>query len=72
MLYHRPKWALMDESTSALGLDDEELVYRLVREAGITTVSVGHRTTLLSYHDQLLSYDATSETWTCERIRSNG
>ena len=46
MLLSKPKLVLMDESTSALDTANERLLYRALRDAGITFVSVGHRCAL--------------------------
>lgn len=57
LLYHAPKYAFMDESTSALDVDLEEKCMHMCREAGITCISVAHRPSLLKYHQQLLRLD---------------
>lgn len=57
MLYHRPAFALMDESTAALDVALEQKVMQRVRELNITCVSVAHRPTLLRYHDKMLELD---------------
>lgn len=44
----------MDESTSALDTRNEGILYRALRDAGVTYVSVGHRPTLLKYHERVL------------------
>ncbi len=54
LLIHRPEFAVLDEATSALDHKTEAHLYRLLREAGIHFISVGHRETLLDYHDRVL------------------
>ena len=49
----KPRLVLMDESTSALDVDNESRLYSLLRERGVTFVSVGHRPTLADFHDQV-------------------
>jgi putative ATP-binding cassette transporter len=44
----------LDEATSALDLANEQRLYEMLREMGTTFVSVGHRTSLLKYHDFVL------------------
>jgi len=58
LLINRPKLVIMDESTSALDVVAERRMYNLIRERLISAegvpasyVSVGHRPTLLQYHD---------------------
>ncbi len=54
LLLSRPRYAVLDEATSALDAANEEKLYRLLRESGTTYVSVGHRSSLLKYHDRVL------------------
>lgn len=54
VLLSAPKLVLMDESTSALDTGNEALMYRLLKDSGITYVSIGHRPTLVNFHDQVL------------------
>eukprot|EP00804_Cyclotella_cryptica_P028548 CCRYP_014810-RA/>CCRYP_014810-RA protein AED:0.30 eAED:0.29 QI:0/0/0/1/1/1/2/0/724 len=58
---NRPRLVIMDESTSALDVKSENKMYALLKELpleaegasnmGSTYISVGHRPTLLAYHD---------------------
>lgn len=57
LLYHRPKFAFMDESTSALDEPLEARCMYLCQQAGITTISVGHRPTLIKFHSRVLRLD---------------
>ena len=57
VLYHVPRFAILDESTSALDEENEALMYKLLREEGISSMSVGHRETLDKLHDKLLVLD---------------
>lgn len=52
-LLARPDWLLMDESTSALDEPLEAEIYRAIRTRlpGTTVVSIGHRSSLIPYHD---------------------
>eukprot|EP00578_Thalassiosira_sp_NH16_P028849 CAMPEP_0181091644 /NCGR_PEP_ID=MMETSP1071-20121207/8505_1 /TAXON_ID=35127 /ORGANISM="Thalassiosira sp., Strain NH16" /LENGTH=536 /DNA_ID=CAMNT_0023173791 /DNA_START=165 /DNA_END=1777 /DNA_ORIENTATION=+ len=58
LLVNRPRLIVMDESTSALDVVTEKKMYTLMKESlasptggPVTYVSVGHRPTLLAYHD---------------------
>lgn len=46
--------AIIDEGTSALSVQIEKAMYDLVLGLGASVVSVGHRPTLLGYHDRIL------------------
>ena len=58
LLVNRPRFVIMDESTSALDVVAEKRMYSLLKEglpstAGypITYVSVGHRPSIIAFHD---------------------
>lgn len=53
-LLRKPKLAVLDEATSALPLADEQRLYDRFKELGIHCLSVGHRMSLLQYHDAVL------------------
>ncbi|CAI5984067.1 unnamed protein product [Closterium sp. NIES-64] len=55
LLLSRPELALMDESTSALDEENEAHVYGLVEAAGVTFISIGHRSSLRRFHSLLLT-----------------
>lgn len=61
VLLAKPRLVLMDESTSALDMSNEKQVYAALRDAGITYVSVGHRPTLLSFHQRVLVLHGNEE-----------
>jgi putative ATP-binding cassette transporter len=50
----QPKYAVLDEATSALDGKNEEHLYQQLQKTSITFVSVGHRPTLMNYHQQVL------------------
>ncbi len=55
-LLAKPDWLFLDEATSALDEQLEGEIYRTLRERlpQTTIVSIGHRSTLLDYHDRHL------------------
>ena len=57
LLLSKPQYAMLDESTSALDEKNEARLYGLIREAGTTYISVGHRSSLLQYHETSLELD---------------
>ena len=54
LLLSRPRYAVLDEATSALDVPNEARLYRQLQETGTTFVSVGHRPSLINYHDKIL------------------
>jgi putative ATP-binding cassette transporter len=53
-LLAKPDWLFLDEATAALDEDLEEQIYRVLAEKlpGTTVVSIGHRSTLLRFHER--------------------
>ena len=54
VLLTRPRYAILDEATSALDVANEESLYRQLAASQTTLVSVGHRSTIVKYHKQVL------------------
>lgn len=62
LLINRPAYAVLDEATSALDVANEANLYRRLREMGIHYISVGHRRSILDYHDRVLELQG-KERW---------
>ena len=54
LLLTKPQYAVLDEATSALDVKNEEHLYRLLQASEIPYVSVGHRPSVLQYHQHVL------------------
>ena len=54
LLLTQPRYAILDEATSALDLDNEHGLYQQLKATTTTFISVGHRPSLLKYHDYVL------------------
>ena len=50
----RPRYLLLDESTSALDAANEALLYGQLAALGITPISVSHHHAIASFHSQTL------------------
>ena len=61
LLIHKPAFAVLDEATSALDRRNEARLYGLLCEMGIHYISVGHRESLLEYHDRVLELRGGAE-----------
>ncbi|CAE7369587.1 unnamed protein product [Symbiodinium sp. CCMP2592] len=53
-LIAQPRMVVLDEATSALPVPDERNLYKSLEDRGIGYVSVGHRPSLVEYHDLIL------------------
>ena len=64
VLLARPPVAVLDEATSALDAENEAEMYALLRRLPDTAfVSVGHRASLLGYHDDVLRLEGHGGAW---------
>lgn len=54
LLLFQPRYAILDESTSALDVENEKHLYQLLKTTQTTFISVGHRPTLVAYHERVL------------------
>ncbi|KAL7423674.1 ATP-binding cassette long-chain fatty acid transporter pxa2 [Cryptotrichosporon argae] len=57
LFYHKPKYAILDECTSAVTLEIEKVMYDHAAALGITLMTVSHRPSLWKYHSMVLQYD---------------
>jgi len=54
VLYHRPRFAILDECTSAVSKDMERWLFEVARELSISCVTITHRPALQEHHHQML------------------
>jgi putative ATP-binding cassette transporter len=54
LLINRPGYAVLDEATSALDVVDEANLYHRLQQLGINYISVGHRASIVEFHDRVL------------------
>lgn len=57
LYYHQPKFAVLDECTSAVSPTMEQFMYKHAQELGISLLSVAHRPALWHFHTFLLKFD---------------
>lgn len=70
LLYHEPRYAFIDEGTSAVSSDVEGLLYERAKERGITLITISTRASLKKYHTFTLTLGVgeDGEQWEFERI----
>jgi len=72
-LLQKPQWLFLDEATAALDEGSEAQLYRLLIERlpGTAIVSIGHRSSLVQFHDRFfeLKPDATGRHYLAEASR---
>ncbi|CEI85779.1 Putative ATP-binding cassette, subfamily D (ALD), member 2 [Rhizopus microsporus] len=73
LFYHKPRYTILDECTSAVSMDIEKIMYThatgktihttcnhtddLLLALGISLLTVSHRPSLWKYHNFILQYD---------------
>ena len=70
LLYHEPRYALVDEGTSAVSSDVEGLLYESAKAKEITLITISTRASLKKYHAFNLNLGVGEDAlgWTLERI----
>ncbi|KEZ41511.1 hypothetical protein SAPIO_CDS7669 [Scedosporium apiospermum] len=70
LLYHEPRYAVVDEGTSAVSSDVEGLLYETCKEKGITLITISTRASLKKYHtfNLTIGMGDNGDEWEFERI----
>ena len=68
LFYHRPKYAILDECTSAVSSEVEDELYSTCAKIGITLFTVSHREYLKRHHRFVLSFVGEKGAWKWQSI----
>ena len=73
LLYNRQhiRVAVLDEATSALDEISEAAMYNLLEDMGVTFLSVGHRSSLVKFHNKRLTLSGMGKEVECSEILPN-
>ena len=58
VFWHKPRFACLDECTSAVALDGEEEIYEHIKQLGCTVLTASQKPWLTNYHDKMLTLHA--------------
>jgi ATP-binding cassette subfamily D (ALD) long-chain fatty acid import protein len=56
LYYHKPRFAVLDECTSAVSPQMEQLMYSHAQSLGVSLLSVAHRSSLWHFHNFILKF----------------
>ncbi|MEO1590894.1 MAG: ABC transporter ATP-binding protein/permease [Cyanobacteria bacterium J06632_22] len=65
LLLIQPTYAFLDEATSAVSVEQEQHLYKQLSLSATTYISVGHRPSLLGFHQQVLTL-LPNQRWTLQ------
>jgi ABC-type uncharacterized transport system fused permease/ATPase subunit len=70
LFFHRPRFGVLDEATSATSVDVEEALYARAAALGVTLVTITQRTALVKYHARELRLIDGEGDWELREIRA--
>ncbi|PRW57208.1 ABC transporter D family [Chlorella sorokiniana] len=69
LLFHAPRYAILDECTSAVSADGEQKLYSECVRAGITMLSIGHRPALRQFHSTIVEFEGVDARYSIKELR---
>ncbi|EDO14881.1 hypothetical protein Kpol_1012p10, partial [Vanderwaltozyma polyspora DSM 70294] len=69
ILFHKPRFVVLDEATNAISVDMEDYLFNLLRKYRFNFISISQRPSLIKYHDQLLEISESNDgTWSLQTL----
>lgn len=68
LFYHAPKFAVLDEATSAVSVEIENTLYLTAKKLGMTLITVTNRKSLYEFHDYALILGGNKD-WVFESVK---
>ncbi|CAB4253237.1 similar to Saccharomyces cerevisiae YPL147W PXA1 Subunit of a heterodimeric peroxisomal ATP- binding cassette transporter complex (Pxa1p-Pxa2p) [Maudiozyma barnettii] len=63
ILFHRPRFVVLDEATNAISVDMEDYLFQLLRTYNFNFLTISQRPSLIKYHDMLLEITGENGAW---------
>jgi ATP-binding cassette subfamily D (ALD) long-chain fatty acid import protein len=57
VMYHRPKFAILDECSSAINVEAEQMIFKHLVDLKMGLITISHRHTLFRFHSKVLTFD---------------
>mmetsp|Transcript_7660 Transcript_7660/g.28701 ORF Transcript_7660/g.28701 Transcript_7660/m.28701 type:complete len:715 (-) Transcript_7660:99-2243(-) len=68
LFYHRPLYCALDECTSCVSGETEDVIFETCKKLNITVFSVSHRPALVKHHDFQLHFEGREGKWEFSKI----
>ena len=63
ILFHKPKFVVLDEATNAISVDMEDYLFQLLKTYNFNFMTISQRPSLIKYHDVLLEISSEDKSW---------
>lgn len=63
LFYHKPLFCALDECTSCVSGETEDVIFETCKKMGITVFSVSHRPSLVKHHTHQLHFEGRNGAW---------
>lgn len=63
IIFHKPKFIVLDEATNAISLDMEDYLFNMLKRYRFNFITISQRPSLIKYHDFLLEITGEDGAW---------